>query len=289
MLNSMKYFKTPHEKKSAVLTTIIAVLLLLLFSLVGLKYFDPPISYGMEVNFGTSNQGSGKVQPTKAVASQPKQVQQSTPKQVPPPTEKSTAKVLTQKEASIPVVKKHPKTTPKKITPKKAPPKKKVAQPKVEPTPPAPPKPKVSDATKNILSNVLNAKKVEGEQQKGEGDDNTPGDKGKVEGNPYASSYYNTAGLGGNGKGYGLNGRNLQSNGAVTQECNEEGTVVVRITVNQQGQVIAAEPGVKGSTNVHPCLLSPAKKTALLHKWFPDDNAPSTQIGFVVINFKLSE
>ena len=190
MLNSMKYLKTPHEKKSAVLTTIIAVLLLLLFSLVGLKYFDPPISYGMEVNFGTSNQGSGKVQPTKAVASQPKQVQQSTPKQVPPPTEKSTAKVLTQKEASIPVVKKHPKTTPKKITPKKAPPKKKVAQPKVEPTPPAPPKPKVSDATKNILSNVLNAKKVEGEQQKGEGDDNTPGDKGKVEGNPYASSYY---------------------------------------------------------------------------------------------------
>lgn len=289
MLNSMKYFKTPHEKKSAVLTTIIAVLLLLLFSLVGLKYFDPPISYGMEVNFGTSNQGSGKVQPTKAVASQPKQVQQSTPKQVPPPTEKSTAKVLTQKEASIPVVKKQPKTTPKKITPKKAPPKKKVAQPKVESTPPAPPKPKVSDATKNILSNVLNAKKVEGEQQKGEGDDNTPGDKGKVEGNPYASSYYNTAGLGGNGKGYGLNGRNLQSNGAVTQECNEEGTVVVRITVNQQGQVIAAEPGVKGSTNVHPCLLAPAKKTALLHKWFPDANAPSTQIGFVVINFKLSE
>lgn len=289
MLNSMKYFKTPHEKKSAVLTTIIAVLLLLLFSLVGLKYFDPPISYGMEVNFGTSNQGSGKVQPTKAVASQPKQVQQSTPKQIPPPKEKSTAKVLTQKEASIPVVKKQPKTTPKKITPKKAPPKKKVAQPKVEPTPPAPPKPKVSDATKNILSNVLNAKKVEGEQQKGEGDDNTPGDKGKVEGNPYASSYYNTAGLGGNGKGYGLNGRNLQSNGAVTQECNEEGTVVVRITVNQQGQVIAAEPGVKGSTNVHPCLLAPAKKTALLHKWFPDANAPSTQIGFVVINFKLSE
>ena len=289
MLNSMKYFKTPHEKKSAVLTTIIAVLLLLLFSLVGLKYFDPPISYGMEVNFGTSNQGSGKVQPTKAVASQPKQVQQSTPKQVPPPTEKSTAKVLTQKEASIPVVKKQPKTTPKKNTPKKTSPKKKVAQPKVEPTPPAPPKPKVSDATKNILSNVLNAKKVEGEQQKGEGDDNTPGDKGKVEGNPYASSYYNTAGLGGNGKGYGLNGRNLQSNGAVTQECNEEGTVVVRITVNQQGQVIAAEPGVKGSTNVHPCLLAPAKKTALLHKWFPDSNAPSTQIGFVVINFKLSE
>ena len=289
MLNSMKYLKTPHERKSAVLTIIIAVLLLLLFSLVGLKYFDPPISYGMEVNFGTSTQGNGKVQPTKTVASQPEQQQQSTPKQVPPPVASTTEKVLTQKEASIPVVKKQPKKQPQNTPPKKKPLKKEVEQPKVDPSPPAPPKPKVSDATKNILSNVLNAKKVEGEQKKGEGDDNKSGDKGKIEGNPYASSYYNTAGLGGNGKGYGLNGRNLQSNGAVTQECNEEGTVVVRITVNQQGQVIAAEPGVKGSTNVHPCLLSPAKKTALLHKWFPDENAPSTQIGFVVINFKLSE
>lgn len=289
MLNSMKYFKTPHEKKSAVLTTIIAVLLLLLFSLVGLKYFDPPISYGMEVNFGTSTQGNGKVQPTKTVASQPEQQQQSTPKQVPPPVASTTEKVLTQKEASIPVVKKQPKKQPQNTPPEKKPLKKEVEQPKVDPSPPAPPQPKVSNATKNILSNVLNAKKVEGEQKKGEGDDNKSGDKGKIEGNPYASSYYNTAGLGGNGKGYGLNGRNLQSNGAVTQECNEEGTVVVRITVNQQGQVIAAEPGVKGSTNVHPCLLAPAKKTALLHKWFPDNNAPNTQIGFVVINFKLSE
>lgn len=111
----MKYFKTPHEKKSAVLTTIIAVLLLLLFSLVGLKYFDPPITYGMEVNFGTSTQGSGKVQPAKTVASQPKQLQQVTPKQAPPPVEERPAKVLTQKEASIPVVKKQPKKPPKNL------------------------------------------------------------------------------------------------------------------------------------------------------------------------------
>jgi outer membrane biosynthesis protein TonB len=283
MHNKMKYFKTPHERKSAVLTTIIAVLLLLLFSLVGLRYFDPPISYGIEVNFGISTQGSGKVQPIKTVASQPKKAQQTTSKQTPPPVKEPPAKVLTQKEASIPVVKKQSKKQPQQ-----SPPKKTEAQKEVKTTP-APPKPKVSNETKSVLSNVLNAKKIEGEQQRGEGDDNSPGDKGKEEGNPYASSYYNRTGLGGNGKGYGLNGRNLKSNGAVTQECNEEGTVVVRITVNQQGQVIAAEPGVKGSTNVHPCLLSPAKKTALLHKWFPDPNAPTTQIGFVVINFKLSE
>ena len=64
---------------------------------------------------------------------------------------------------------------------------------------------------------------------------------------------------------------------------------MVRIVVNREGQVIDANPGVKGSTNVHPCLLEPARKTAFLHRWSPDTNAPSKQVGFVVINFKLGE
>ena len=84
-----------------------------------------------------------------------------------------------------------------------------------------------------------------------------------------------------------MNGRNLESKGSVKPECNEEGKVVVKIIVNKIGNVINAEAGVKGSTNVHPCLLEPAKKTAFLHKWFPDDNAPDSQTGFVVVNFKL--
>ena len=282
----MKFLNTPHERKSALLTAIIAVLLLLIFSLLGLRYFDPPIRYGIEVNFGTSSQGSGKVQPKELVAPPPLQATKASSS---PPIEKAETKVLTQKEASIPVVKKEIKTPPKKVSPKKEVPKKEVNKPVEKKTPPAPPKPKVDASTKNILSKMLTTKKVEAKNDQGEGNDRVQGDKGKREGNPYASSYYSKAGLGGNGAGYGLNGRSLQSNGAVTQECNEEGTVVVRITVDQQGNVIEAEAGVKGSTNVHPCLLTPARKTALLHKWFPDSNAPSRQVGFVVVNFKLSE
>ena len=242
----------------------------------------------MEVNFGSSTQGSGKIQPKEAVASTP--IQQATPPVQTTRVEKVAPKVLTQKEASVPVVKKQAKkVTPNNVTPKNEVPKKQLDKPIEKKAPPAPPKPKVDASTKNILSKMLNAKKTEGKVSGGEGDDRAAGDKGKIEGNPYASSYYSRAGLGGNGTGYGLNGRSLQSNGSVTQECNEEGTVVVRITVDQQGNVVNAEPGVKGSTNVHPCLLTPARKTALLHKWFPDANAPSKQVGFVVINFKLSE
>ena len=150
-------------------------------------------------------------------------------------------------------------------------------------------KPKVSNITKSLVSNLLKNNNQQTTENLGEGDDDFQDDKGNIEGNLYSSSYYKNTGLTGIGKSYGLNGRSLQSNGKVVQDCNQEGTVVVRITVNKNGNVVNAEPGVKGSTNTHPCLLLPAKKTALLHKWYPDEQAPEQQIGFVLIQFKLGE
>jgi colicin import membrane protein len=283
----MKILDTPHKKKSAGLTALVGLLLLLLFFVMGLTYYDPPVSYGMEVNFGTLAQGSGTTQPQQPVSAEPTPIQkepkvekstpQPTPKKVTP---EQTPPVLTEKESTVSI--------PEEEAPQKEiqPP---VEEEKTEDTPPEKEAPKVSETTKSVVSNLLKKNTQKGEETQGEGDDQEAGDKGKVEGNPYASSYYNNAGLGGIGKGFGLNGRNLQSNGKVVQDCNQEGTVVVRITVNPQGEVIRAEPGVKGSTNTHPCLMEPAKKTALLHKWYPDSQAPEQQVGFVVIQFKLGE
>ena len=279
---------TPHKKKSAGLTAVVAILLLLLFFMLGLTYYDPPISYGMEVNFGTLAQGSGEVQPTKSVQTieqpveKPFEVEEKV--EVTPPkesTEESIKEVLTEKESTVVVPDKKEEVKLREAGEEEP-------EPEVEPEP-VKEVPKVSEATKSVVSNLLKNKTEDGEQTQGEGDDLVQGDKGKLEGNPYSSSYYNNYGLGGRGKGYGLNGRNLQSNGKVVQDCNKEGTVVVRITVNNNGEVVQAVPGVKGSTNTHPCLLEPARKTALLHKWFPDNNAPAEQIGFVVIQFKLGE
>ena len=279
---------TPSKKKSAGLTAVVAILLLLLFFMLGLTYYDPPISYGMEVNFGTLAQGSGEVQPTKSVQTieqpveKPFEVEEKV--EVTPPkesTEESIKEVLTEKESTVVVPDKKEEVKLREAVEEEP-------EPEVEPEP-LKEVPKVSEATKSVVSNLLKNKTEDGEQTQGEGDDLVQGDKGKLEGNPYSSSYYNNYGLGGRGKGYGLNGRNLQSNGKVVQDCNQEGTVVVRITVNNNGEVVQAVPGVKGSTNTHPCLLEPARKTALLHKWFPDNNAPAEQIGFVVIQFKLGE
>ena len=282
----MKILDTPHKKKSAFLTSIVAILLIVLFFVLGLTYYDPPVSYGMEVNFGTSFKGSGNIQQLKPVAkksstkineSKIEKISKSKPKQEPAKSEINKP-ILTNKKSTIPLynkkeVKKEALTS---------------IQKKVEKTPKKE-KPKVTDVTKNLVSNLIKNKKTEGKEKKGEGDDQIFGDKGKKDGNPYSSSYYNKSGPGGIGKGYGLNGRSLKSNGKVIQECNQEGIVVVRITVNQLGNVIKAEPGVKGTTNSHSCLLAPAKKTALMHKWNPDSKAPEQQIGFVVIEFKLAE
>lgn len=283
----MEFLNTPHKKKSAGLTAIFAILFLSLFFVLGLTYYDPPVSYGMEVNFGTSTKGSGNEQPQELVESRPAVVAKNTVEKTqvnttqPPPkpikvgdvvTEKESIVTLSEKETVIKEVQPETKI-PEKVT--EATPQKKVS--------------KVSEATKNVVSNLLKNKTQQGEVIEGEGGDVIAGDKGKQTGDLYSSSYYNTAGLGGKGKGYGLNGRNLQSNGKVVQECNQEGIVVVRITVNNQGNVVFAEPGVKGSTNTHPCLLEPAKKTALLHKWYADTKAPFEQVGFVVIQFKLGE
>ena len=284
----MKMLNTPHKKKSAGLTAVIGVLLLLLFFMLGLTYYDPPISYGMEVNFGTLAQGSGAVQPTERVQTieqneeKPVAVEEQVESVLPEQSSTEPVKeVLTEKESTVSIPEKNEeKQSVQPVTEEK--------EPEVKPEP-IKEVPKVSEATKSVVSNLLKNKTEEGEDTQGEGDDLSQGDKGKIEGNPYSSSYYNNFGLGGEGKGYGLNGRNLQNNGKVVQDCNQEGIVVVRITVNNKGEVIQAEPGVKGSTNTHPCLLEPAKKTALLHKWFPDSNAPREQIGFVVIQFKLGE
>ncbi len=153
----MGFLNTPHKKKSALLTSMITLLLLLFFSWIGLSYFDPPISYGMEVNFGTQTKdkeirsrnfrpnkwSNKKYSPRLKLRGQhQKQLAIQTPK------------VATQKEPSVPVVKKETNTTPKpKVEEKKTPPKEVQEEvKKVEP-----PKPTVSKSTKQVLSNLLKA------------------------------------------------------------------------------------------------------------------------------------
>ena len=131
--------------------------------------------------------------------------------------------------------------------------------------------------------------KSDGETTGSEGNDNRAGDKGQLDGDSYAPSYFGDPGTGSGGVGYGLNGRGRATYQKQKQDCNESGLVIVKIIVNQNGKVIDAVPGVKGTTNTAQCLLDPAKKIAMSHKWPADSKAPARQTGFVKVNFNLGQ
>ena len=266
----MKFLETKEEKKSFAITSAIFVILFLLFAFLGLTYMDPPPENGIAINFGTSDVGQGEIQPTEPVKSAP------TPSQSEPVSAQED-NTLTQDEDSPVVVTPKNETKPKTNTPKETP------KPKTE-------TPKPSTNTTNALDALINGPKSDGQNEAGHGDDGLPGDKGDPDGSIYANSFYgNGSGNGsGNGTGWGLAGRKLAGNSKKVQDCNEEGRVVVKVWVNRSGNVIKAER-TQGTTNTNPCLVNPALETAKSFKWQADSKAPETQIGFVVINFKLGE
>lgn len=301
----MSFLDTRHKKKSFTLTTILLSLLVLVLFYIGLTYLDPPEENGIAVNFGTMDFGSGNQQPKQKIKSEPRNipkppnepqkevveeqevVEEKTAPKEEVKQEEPTEKVLTQEsEESIKLKQQQEAKRKADEAAKKA---KAEAERKAQEQREAEARKKAEeDAKKKKLDALMGGiGKSDGTETGSEGDDNTPGDKGSPQGNPYATSYYGTPGAGTGG--YGLNGRSLVNKGKVQQECNEDGRVVVRIVVDRNGKVIKATPGVKGTTNNAPCLLEPARKTAFLHRWNLDSNAPSQQIGFVVVNFKLGQ
>jgi len=148
---------------------------------------------------------------------------------------------------------------------------------------------KAKEAKRNSVNDLIGGiKNSDGKDSGSEGDDNKAGDKGQLNGDPYAPSYFGEPGAGGGGSGYGLRGRGRPSKSKVLPECNEEGKVVVEIHVNRQGRVVNAIPGKRGTTGVS-CLYDAAKKTAMTYKWPADSKAPTKQVGFVVINFSVTQ
>ncbi len=281
----MGYFKTKYEKDSAKITALIAIILLLLIFVVGPTYLDPPEEYGVAVNFGTTDFGSGRVQPKAPIKSEPLKinekpnVEESIPEKS-EPKEVKEEEVLTQEtEEAISIKKQKEAEAKAKAEAERIEKEKREAEER---------KRKAEEEKKKKLDALIGGiGKSDGEESGSEGDDNTVGDKGQLDGDPYASSYFGQPGSGDGGVGYGLKGRGRPSNSKVVPDCQEEGRVVVEIHVNRNGKVTNAIPGKKGTTG-DGCLYEAAKKTALTYKWPADSKAPTKQIGFVVVNFRLS-
>lgn len=276
----MSLLDTQHKKKSMTITVIIHAIIILLLFYVGLSYLDPPPENGIAINFGTMDTGSGKIQPPKKVSTAPKQKVSILATKEPSEAKED---LITQETTDAPVIKKEEnkeevreveEMVEKEIQGQK--PKKK-------------PDPKPDKTTTDALSSLINGPKSEGENQFGEGSDETGGDKGDAEGDLSAKNYYGTGkSLDGDGN-YLLGGREALNKKKFLQDCNEAGIVVVSIEVDRIGNVIDATPGVRGTTNNSKCLLDPAKRAALATKFNEDDKAPFKQIGKIIYRFSLSD
>ena len=283
----MKYFETKHERNSAKITALLMLILILLFFVMGPPYLEPPTEYGVAVNFGTTDFGSGEVQPKEPIRSVPKEINkipQETPVESVPEesvVDKVEDVATQESEESIRIKKQKEAQAKAKAEAERLEKLKREAEEK---------KRLEQEEKKRKLDELMGGiGKSDGEATGSEGNDNQTGDKGQPDGDPYANSYYGGPGSGSGGVGYGLNGRGAPTRKVFKQDCNESGLVVVRIEVDRNGNVTKAEPGVKGTTNKASCLLEPAKKIALSHKWRPDSKAPSRQVGFVSVNFKLGQ
>jgi len=278
----MSFLDTTYKRKSAVITLIILLLLLFGVFNIGMKYLDPPVEYGVAINFGNSDVGSGEpvenVQKESAEEKIEEEIEEileeQTQEEVVEEVQEEVVTDDTSEEIAVVENKEEKKEEVKPVEPKKEEPK------------PAP-KPKPSKAATDALNSLLNGTSENG-TNKGEGDDSEKGQKGKEDGDPDSNKYYGNTGRGSGGN-YNLAGRKALTKPIKQPDCQEEGTVVVSIEVNQNGKVIKAIPGVKGTTNTAPCLLGPAKAAALSTTWNPDGDAPSKQKGTIIYKFSLSK
>lgn len=143
----------------------------------------------------------------------------------------------------------------------------------------------IQNRTRNALegarSNAENASRSEGETT-------GTGNQGKQEGAVDATSHTGgPGGLGDEGISFSLEGRTPQSLPKPEYNYQVEGIVVVEVTVDRNGNVTSANPGVKGSTTLNEHLMAAAKKAALAAKFDRKPDAPAFQKGTITYHFML--
>lgn len=91
----------------------------------------------------------------------------------------------------------------------------------------------------------------------------------------------------GSGVPYSLSGRTAISLVKPNYPGDDEGIVVVKVTVDKYGNVTIAEPGVQGTTIKNTQFWDAAKTAALRTKFNADNNAPAYQLGTISYRFVL--
>lgn len=265
--NELRNF--PSEQGKGIAGTVIIHLALFLL-LVFFAFTVPPPperEEGIMVNFGTDETGLGMVEPS------PPAVQEET---TPPPpaaaVKTNDEALLTQNAEDAPEVKKvDPEAQKKKLEKIEADKKRReeLEAEKIRKAQEEAERKKIEaeqkrqadimNRTKNALANSKNA----GTSSTSEGIAGGPGNQGVETGSVDSKVRGPGGGLGDKGISYDLQGRGFQTLPTPKYDYQGEGRVVVEVSVDREGKVVQAVPGIKGSTTLDDYLLKVAKEAAM--------------------------
>jgi hypothetical protein len=261
-----------YPKAIAISTAILAALLALSF-FIAIGTFKPAEDAGMGgmvVNYGTSVEGMGTDYTSIEEPSADPNANHQLPDKVVPDQKVTPTKSVESSDKEITT-----QNTEEAVSVST----KKNTKPSV-PTAATTEKPAKPTVNQNAL---YKGKSNKGTGQ-GDGTGTTPGNQGSVNGDPLANNY------GEGGSGFGNTPIALRRfTNLVTPEDNGQktGKIAVRITVNKQGIVIDATPGVKGTTLQDLDLWAKCKAAVMGARLNQSDSAPDLQVGVVVFNFKV--
>jgi len=271
--------KANKENRIGLIGTIIFHTIIVLL-VVFFGYSTPlplPSEEGILVNFGTEEDGFGEIEPKYSEFLE----NQADKKESEETFEETSAEEtndgnVTQDFEEAPVVKEQAKKVEKKVT-----------KTEIKTNPKTEEKTEVKQEQKVNELALFQGRDKNSDSSAGEGETQGDGNQGYKGGSVDSDNHTGGNSTGGNGTDYSLAGRNPESIPKPEYNIQIDGKVVVDITVNKDGIVTEAFPGVKGSTTLDANLLAAAKKAALKAKFDRKPDAPAYQKGTITYYFKL--
>lgn len=268
--SSWELLERQNRVRSAISTTVLCGLLLVLFFLLGMYTpFPPPEEEGLLIDFGTTTAGFGENNPSSTPAPPPSAVEASAP---------TTGAVHQEIEESVAL----PKPAEEKSVQKK--PDERPKPQEAKPTPVKEPEPEPERIDERFVFNKdkHQFKSTSASEGNTQGSDNM-GDPSGGKSDQYLGQ---NTGLGDKGISFGLSGRGLVGPPPTDNAHQEYGDIKVTIQVNRQGQVIDAQYSRQGSTITNRALIDKYVAYAKKARFNADADAPEIQQGH--ITFKLT-
>lgn len=239
---------------SGICTAVIMAIVALVLLSFGYDPPDPPIpEEGVEVNLGDSDFGSGDDPKPSSTASS----------YAPPAAQNQVATQQAEPTPSLDASTVQGNTVNPAVT----------EQPTVENKEP--------EINKNAL---FTGRRNQSSGTGSQGQSTGTGDQGKPNGTPNSNNY--TGNGGGNGN-YSLAGRSSVALPRPDYKSNDQGTVVVQIWVDRNGNVTRAEYQPKGSNTSNGYLVNQAIAAAKRARFNADPAAPEEQKGTITYIFKI--